>query len=72
MVPKTFLRRITFRKLKGVNKMEITANYKQNLLDVIEEKQKLECKVYSSAFWGYVGGFLSGGAFVILMWLLHR
>lgn len=52
--------------------MEVTANYKQNLLDMIEEKQKLECKVYSSAFWGYVGGFLSGCAFVILMWLLHR
>ena len=52
--------------------MEMSANYKQNLLDIIEEKQKLECKVYSSGFWGYVGGFLSGGAFVILMWLLHR
>lgn len=52
--------------------MEVMADYKQNLLDMIEEKQKLECKIYSNVFWGCVGGFVSGIGFTILMWLLHR
>ena len=52
--------------------MEMVTDYKQRLLDMIENKQKLECKVWNSGFWGYVGSFVSGVGFVVLMWLLHR
>lgn len=52
--------------------MEMVTDYKQRLLDMIEIKQKLECKVWNSGFWGYVWGFVSGVGFVVLMWLLHR
>ncbi len=52
--------------------MEMVTDYKQRLLDMIEIKQKLECKAWNNGFFGYIGGFVSGVGFVVLMWLLHR